>query len=82
MKPKNATERDAVLNACAYALVLYEEMPGNWIRLGETQIVRDIVEALSPPARRKCDTAQPMALRVARRHVARLLKRPAKEEYK
>jgi hypothetical protein len=44
MKPKNDTERDAVLNACAHALAVYEQLPSNWIRLGETQIVQGILE--------------------------------------
>jgi hypothetical protein len=75
MTPKDDDERDAVLNGLAHGLAVYEQLPGNWIRLGETQIVRDLVETLSPPARHKCDTAQPLALRVARKDLAELFKR-------
>ena len=67
-------ERDAVLNAVAHALAVYEQAPSNWVRLGDTQIVQDILNRLAPPARKKCDTAQPMALRVARKHINALRK--------
>ena len=68
-------EISAVLNACAHALAAYEQMPPHWVRIGETRIVRDILERFAPPPRRQCNSAVPLLLRAARKHVARLIKR-------
>jgi hypothetical protein len=70
-------ECDAVLNGLAHAAALYEQMPAHWVRIGEPRIVRDILERFAPPPRRQCDSAVPLPLRAARKHVAKLFKRGA-----
>jgi hypothetical protein len=67
-------QKDAVANALGHALAVYELAPGNWIRIGETAIVQEILERLAPPSRRDAGAAQPIALLMGRKHVKELQK--------
>jgi hypothetical protein len=70
----NDDELAAVVNGLAHGLAVFEQSPPHWVRIGETQVVRGILDRLAPPPRRQCDSAVPMPLRVARKHVNQLLK--------
>jgi len=66
-------ERDAVVNAIAHAAALYERLPAHCVRAGEVEAIQEILTRIAPPPKHECDPdTVPVALAMARKHVAAL----------